>query len=121
MYAPSDGQAEQLYCKFNHTMGDIFDIPDLLPCGNPPYFKHSHNEYFYEFANGQSNDCNCLNRVDCKDSLFTKNLNTGKLQRRKLSVLLNHTKDHFVCGNITYEWDFYTLYYLAVREIFFLH
>ena len=102
-------------------MGDIFDIPDLLPCGNPPYFKHSHNEYFYEFANGQSNDCNCLNRVDCKDSLFTKNLNTGKLQAKKLSVLLNHTEDHFVCGNITYEWDFYTLYYLAVREIFFLH
>ena len=87
----------------------------VLSCGNTPHFKHSHEEYFYEENYKRSNDYNCLNRADRTDSIFTKKLNTGRLQARKLSILLNHTEDHFVCGNETYKWEYDTLRHLLIK------
>ena len=58
---------------------------------------------------------NCLNRMDKKDEIFSKKVFPIKPKGKKLSILLNYTKDYFVCnGNYTFDWSYETLKNVSV-------
>ena len=117
----SNGYNEQQYCKLQHSCEDTNGYTNMVNCDLPPHFKHLHKECHINYdedtlyGSETSNMFVCLNRMDKKDTIFSKKVYPQKSKAKKLSLLLNYTEDYFVCRDDLHDWSLETFKNLSVN------